>query len=270
MSGARPAPGLRVERTGHGGRIARVTLSRPDVHNAFNAELIAALRTTFDALAVEPPASLRAVVLAGEGRSFSAGADIEWQRASLGLSMEENEVDTARLHDMLDAIDRCPTPVIARVHGAALGGGMALCCVADIVLAVADARFGFTETKLGLLPAIISPFVLPRIGEGHARALFPTGERFGADRALAIGLVHEVLPDDDALDARVEAIVAELMSAGPSAARAAKAVIRELRGLDARRARDTVVRIAARQRVSAEGQEGLGAFLEKRPPSWRA
>lgn len=268
MTGEQPY-GLRLERSGPGGAVARVTLDRPEVHNAFNAELIAALRATFDALAAEPPTALRAVVLSGAGRSFSAGADIEWQRASLALSMEENEVDAARLHDMLDAIDRCPAPVVARVHGAALGGGMALCCVADIVLAAPDTRFGFTETKLGILPAIISPFVLPRIGEGAARALFPTGERFGAERAREIGLVHEVLADTEALDARVEAVVAELLTAGPGAARAAKAVIRELRGMDAAQARETVVRIAARQRVSPEGQEGLGAFLEKRPPSWR-
>lgn len=261
--------GLRIERSGPGGVVARVTLARPEVHNAFNAELIAALRDTFDALAAEPPDALRAVVLSGDGRSFSAGADIEWQRASLALSMEENEVDAGRLHDMLDAIDRCPVPVVARVHGAALGGGMALCCVADIVLAVTGTRFGFTETKLGILPAIISPFVLPRIGEGAARALFPTGERFGAERAREIGLVHEILRDVDGLDARLEAVVAELLTAGPNAARRAKAMIRELRGLDAGRAREVVVRIAARQRVSPEGQEGLSAFLEKRPASWR-
>jgi methylglutaconyl-CoA hydratase len=246
-----------------------VTLARPAVRNAFNAELIASLAATFAALAAEPAERLRAIVLAGDGRSFSAGADIAWQKAALALTLEENEADAGRLHDMMAAIDTCPIPVVARVHGAALGGGMGLCAVADVVLAAADTRFGFTETKLGILPAVIAPFVVAKIGESQARALFTTGERFGAERALAIGLVHEVLPDEAALDARVEAVVGELLSAGPTAARHAKAVIRSLRGLDAARARDRVVAIAARQRVSQEGQEGLAAFLEKRPAAWR-
>lgn len=257
---------LRVERAGV---VARVMLARPEVRNAFNAELIAELRRTFDALATEPPDALRAVVLAGQGKAFCAGADIEWQRAAMALSMEENEADAGRLQEMLAAIDECPVPVVAAVHGAALGGGMALCCVADITLAAADTIFGFTETKLGLIPAVISPFVLPRIGEGHARALFSTGERFGSERALRIGLVHEVLPDEPALNARVEAVLDELLTAGPLAARAAKALIREQRGLPRDEAREVTVRWAARQRVSAEGQEGLGAFLDKRPPAWR-
>jgi len=257
---------LRVERAGE---VARVTLARPEVRNAFNAELIAELQRTFEALATEPPEALRAVVLAGEGKAFCAGADIEWQRAALSLSMEENEADAGRLQEMLAAIDECPVPVIAVVHGAALGGGMALCCVADITLAAADTTFGFTETKLGLIPSVISPFVLPRIGEGNARALFPTGERFGSERALRIGLVHEVLPDEPALQARVEALLGELLAAGPLAARAAKAVIHEQRTLTRGQALGITVWRAARQRVSPEGQEGLGAFLEKRPPSWR-
>jgi methylglutaconyl-CoA hydratase len=257
---------LRVERHG---AVARVTMTRPEVRNAFNAELIAALREAFERLSAEPEAELRAVVLAGEGKAFSAGADIAWQRAAMSLTMEENEADAARLQEMLAAIDECPVPVIARVHGAALGGGMALCCVADITLATADTIFGFTETKLGLVPAVISPFVLPRVGEGNARALFPTGERFGAERALQIGLLHEVLPHESALDARVEALLAEVGSAGPNAARAAKALIREQRGVAPNEARASTVRRAARQRVSPEGQEGLAAFLEKRPPAWR-
>ena len=261
--------GLRIARTGPRGVVARVTLARPEVRNAFNAELIASLAETFTALAAEPPERLRVLVLAGDGRSFSAGADIGWQKAALGLTLEENEADAGRLHDMLAAIDRCPVPVVARVHGAALGGGMGLCSVADVVLATADALFGFTETKLGILPAVIAPFVVPRIGEANARALFPTGERFGTERAAAIGLVHEILADEAALDARVEEVVGELLTAGPTAARAAKTVIRELRGRDPAAARSLVVGIAARQRVSPEGQEGLTAFLEKRPASWR-
>jgi methylglutaconyl-CoA hydratase len=257
---------LKVQRDG---AVARVTLARPEVRNAFNAEVIGELRSTFDALASEPPAALRAVVLAGEGKAFCAGADVEWQRAAISLSLEENEADARRLQEMLSAIDECPVPVIAAVQGAALGGGMALCCVADITVATADASFGFTETKLGLMPAVISPFVLPRIGEGPARALFMTGERFGSERALRIGLVSEVVPDEAALHARVDALLREVLSAGPEAARNAKAVIRAQHGLPRADALVLTVKEAARQRVSAEGQEGLGAFLDKRSPSWR-
>jgi methylglutaconyl-CoA hydratase len=258
---------LRVERTADG--VARVTLARPEVRNAFNANMIAELTATFTALAGEAPERLRAVVLAGEGKAFSAGADIEWMRASIGLSLEENEVDARRLAEMLAAIDECPAPVVARVHGAALGGGMGLCAVADVVLATAGTQFGFTEVKLGILPATIAPFVLPKIGESAARALFPTGQRFDAERARGIGLVHEILPDEASLDARLEALVGELLSAGPTAARAAKATIRELRGTTTDEARRLSVRRIAAQRTSSEGQEGLTAFLEKRAASWR-
>jgi len=251
------------------GAVARVTLARPEVHNAFNAKLIDALHDAFMGLASEPPEVLRAVVLAGEGASFCAGADIAWQRAAMALSMAENEADAARLQAMLTAIDECPVPVVARVHGVALGGGMGLCAVADIVLAAAGTSFGFTETKLGIMPAVISPFVLAKIGETHARALFPTGERFDAERAREIGLVHEVLPDVAALDARVEAVVGELLSAGPTAARGAKAAIRDQRGLPRADALALAVERAARQRVSPEGQEGLTAFLDKRAATWR-
>jgi methylglutaconyl-CoA hydratase len=251
------------------GAVARVTLNRPEVHNAFNARLIDALHEAFNGLASEPAEALRAVVLAGEGASFCAGADIAWQRAAMALSMAENEADAARLQRMLTAIDQCPVPVVARVHGVALGGGMGLCAVADIALGAAGTTFGFTETKLGIMPAVISPFVLAKIGETHARALFPTGERFGAERAREIGLVHEVLPDVAALDARVEEIVRELLSAGPTAARGAKAVIRDQRGLPRAEALALGVERAARQRGSPEGQEGLTAFLDKRPATWR-
>jgi methylglutaconyl-CoA hydratase len=261
--------GLRVERSEAGGVVARVVLARPEVRNAFDAGLIAALHEAFSSFAGEPPDSLRVVVLAGDGPTFSAGADVAWQRAALHLTLEENERDAGRLFDMLVAIDECPVPVIARVHGAALGGGMGLCSVADTVLATADTRFGFTETKLGILPAVIAPFVLAKIGETHARTLYPGGERFLAQRALAIGLVHEVFADEAALDSRLEQVVAEILSAGPTAARKAKSVIRGLRGLPMAEARDRVVAIAANQRVSEEGQEGMTAFLDKRRPSWR-
>jgi methylglutaconyl-CoA hydratase len=257
--------GLRVTRDG---AFARVTLDRPEVRNAFNAELIGELRTTFDGFARETPDALRGVVLAGNGPVFCAGADVEWMRSSIGMTLEANERDAAAMQAMFTAIDLCPVPIIARVQGAALGGGMGLCAVSDIVIASADTVFGFTETKLGILPAVISTFVLPKIGESHARALYASGERFDADRALRIGLVHEIVDDAPALDTRVEALLAELGTAGPTAARAAKALIRELRTLPADEARAHTVRHIAQQRTSPEGQEGLNAFLEKRSPSW--
>ena len=259
--------GLRVERDG---QFARVMLDRPDVRNAFNAELIGELRSTFDGFGAEGPEALRGVMLAGAGPVFCAGADVDWMRSAIGLGVEANERDAAALHAMLAAVDRCPVPVIARVHGAALGGGMGLCAVADVVVATADASFGFTETKLGIIPAVISPFVLAKIGEAHARALFPTGQRVDAERALRIGLVHEIVADEAALDARVDELLGELRSAGPTAVRAAKALVRELRALDPEAARDHTIRHIAQQRTSPEGQEGLGAFLEKRPPRWNA
>jgi len=260
---------LRVGREGPGGVVARVTLERPDVHNAFNAALIGELRAAFRRLSDEPADMLRAVVLAGQGPSFCAGADVTWMRASLGLSKEQNEQDAMVMAEMFDAIDRCPAPVIARVQGAALGGGMGLCAVSDLVIAEAGAKFGFTETRLGILPAVISPFVIAKIGETHARALFPSGRRFDATRALRIGLVHEVVEGDQALDEAVATALDDLLAAGPTAARAAKAIIREVRGLPHESTRWHTARRIATQRTSAEGQEGLRAFLEKRDPSWR-
>src|SRR6478752_1160344 len=228
---AMPGGSLRVERTGPDGVVARVTLDRPDVHNAFDAPLIAELRTTFALLAREAPDQLRAVVLAGAGSSFCAGADLDWMRAAIALDTEGNEQDAMAMADMFETIDTCPVPVIARVHGAALGGGMGLCAVADVVIAESGARFGFTETRLGILPAVISPFVIAKIGETHARALFPGGRRFDATRAARIGLVHEIVEGASALDAAVDAAVADVLASGPTATRAAKAIVREIRGL---------------------------------------
>jgi methylglutaconyl-CoA hydratase len=257
---------LRVARDGP---FARVTLARPEVRNAFNAEMIGELRATFESFGAERPDQLRGVVLAGDGPVFCAGADVEWMRSSVGLSVDDNERDAAAMQAMFIAIDTCPAPVIVRVQGAALGGAMGLCAVADVVVATANSSFGFTETRLGIIPAVISTFVLPKVGESHARALFGTGQRFDADRARAIGLVHEVVSDEAALDARVEELLDELRSAGPTAVRAAKALVRELRTLGPDEARRHTVRHIAQQRTSAEGQEGLTAFVEKRPPDWR-
>jgi methylglutaconyl-CoA hydratase len=258
---------LRVERLGP---VARVVLDRPDVRNAFNAELITTLTDAFATLTDEPPSALRAVVLAGEGPVFCAGADVEWLRAAARMDLDANEADAGQLATMLETIDTCPVPVVARVHGASLGGGMGLCAVADIVVATADAAFGFTETRLGILPAVIGPYAIAKIGESQARALFLPGTRFDAQRAMRIGLVHEIAADEDALDLRVAAVVDELLAAGPTAVREAKALIQRLRGQPGAQARALTVAAIARQRTSAEGQEGLSAFLDKRDPSWRA
>lgn len=259
---------LRVERSGPAGVVARVTLARPEAHNAFDASLIAELRAAFAALGREDPSTLRVVVLAGDGSSFCAGADIGWMRAAMSLDVESNEHDAMAMADMFEAIDTCPMPVIARVHGVALGGGMGLCAVSDLVVAESGTRFGFTETRLGVLPAVISPFVVAKIGESHARALFPSGRRFDAVRAQRIGLVHEIVEGDAALDAAVGGAIADVLAAGPTAARAAKAIIREVRGLGHGSSKWHTARVIARQRVSAEAREGFAAFDEQRRPAW--
>ena len=243
--------GLRLERDGV---VLRVTLARPERRNAFDAALIAELSEAFVVVG-----DARAVVLSGEGPSFCAGADVEWQRSSIDLSLEENVEDALRLYRMCERIDRCSAPVVARVQGYALGGGSGLVACADIAIAEPDATFGFTEVKLGIIPAVISPFVLPKIG-AHARRYFLTGERFDAQTALRIGLVHEVAED---LDVAVDRLVGELLTSGPEAARGAKELVRE------RPEGEETARIAARLRSGAEGQEGLRAFLEKRTPGWR-
>ena len=259
---------LRLERSGPSGVIARVTLARPEVHNAFDASLIAELRATFAAFERETAADLRAVVLAGEGGTFCAGADIDWMRAAMALDVEGNEQDAMAMADMFEAIDTCAVPVIARVQGAALGGGMGLCAVADLVVAESGARFGFTETRLGILPAVISPFVIAKIGETHARALFPGGRRFDALRAQRIGLVHEVVEGEAALDLAVDAAIADILASGPTAVRAAKSIVREVRGLGHGSSKWHTARVIARQRTSPEAQEGFAAFTGKRKPGW--
>jgi methylglutaconyl-CoA hydratase len=249
------------------GPVAHVRLARPDVRNAFNAELISALTAAFDELGDDE--RVRAIVLSGEGKVFCGGADISWMRASLDLSFDDNIADAQRMSDMFRAIDRCPKPVIAKIHGAALGGGAGLAAVCDIVVAASDAVFGFTEAKLGIIPAVISPFVLAKIGASHARALFLTGERFDAKRAHHIGLVHEVVIADT-LDVCIERILNEIVTAGPSAVAAAKALIPRVRAATYDESRDLTAQAIARQRTSEEGQEGLRAFLERRKASWIA
>jgi methylglutaconyl-CoA hydratase len=241
--------------------IARVTLTRPEVRNAFNAEVIDQLHDAFTRITAAD--DVRAVVLAGEGKVFCGGADINWMRASLDLTFEANVADAERMSDMFRAIDNCPKPVIAAIHGAALGGGAGLAAVCDIVVATDETIFGFTEVKLGIIPAVISPFVLAKIGPSHARALFLTGERFDAPRAREIGLAHDVVPAGD-LDAAVEGRLAELRTAAPTAVGAAKLLIRRVVDNTYAESRAITTRAIARQRVTPEGQEGLRAFLERR------
>jgi len=242
---------LRVERDRH---VLRVTLARPERRNAFDATLIAELTAAFADVG-----DARAVVLAGDGPSFCAGADVEWQRSSIDLSYDENVEDAMRLYRMLEAIDSCPAPVVCLVHGYALGGGSGLVACADIAVAHPDAVFGFTEVRLGIIPAVISPFVLPKI-ESAARRYFLTGERFGADVALRIGLVQEVAASTEEA---VSKIVEALLAGGPRAVREAKRLVRERPG------GTETAQIAAARRTSDEGQDGLRAFLKKRPPAWR-
>jgi methylglutaconyl-CoA hydratase len=240
---------LRVERDDD---VLRVTLARPEARNAFDAALIAELAEAFVDVG-----KARAVVLAGEGASFCAGADVEWMRASADLDYEANVADAMALRRMLEAIDGCPAPVLARVQGHALGGGAGLVACSDVVVAHERAVFAFSEVKLGIVPAVISPFALAKIGASAARRYFVTGERFDAPTALRIGLVHEVTGD---LEAAVDRILGELRTAAPRAARAAKRLV-----LDRPDALETARRIAER-RTSPEGQEGLRAFLDGRTP----
>jgi methylglutaconyl-CoA hydratase len=237
------------------GDLLHVILARPERRNAFDAELIAELTEAFEGV----PEDVRAVILSGEGQSFSAGADVEWMRSSIDLSYEENVADARRLRKMLETIDTCPAPVLTRVHGHALGGGCGLVACSDVVVSAPHTVFAFSEVKLGIIPAVISPFAVAKIGPSAARRYFVTGEPFDAQTALRIGLVHEVADD---LDVAVDRIVTHLRSAGPEAARHAKKLVLERPdGLGTER------RIAQR-RTSEEGQEGLRAFLEKRPPTW--
>ncbi len=250
------------------GPLATVTMNRPEVHNAFDEAMMDALTDAFLALAEDR--AVRVVVLGGAGRSFSAGADLEWMRRAAGYGEEENRADARRLAAMLQAVDQCPKPVVARVQGAALGGGTGLVAACDVAIAAERASFGTTEVRFGLLPAVISPFVLRAVGPRHARRLFLTGERIDARRALEIGLVHEVVAEAE-LDARVAAVVDLLLEGGPEAQAATKELVRLVLGMPQGGSiltEATCAAIAAR-RASAEGREGIAAFLEKREPAWR-
>jgi len=235
--------------------VLELTLVRPEKHNALDGTLIAALTQAF-----EGAGEARAVVLRGEGPSFSAGGDIEEMRAAIDHTASENLAEARAWRSLLEAADGCPAPVVAAVHGNALGGACGLLACCDIVVADREARFGFSEVRLGLVPAVISPFLIERIGTGAARALLLTGELFDAETALRVGLVSELADD---LDAAVERVVAALLAAGPEAVRIAKRIARS--PLPA----DETTHLIAELRTSEEGQEGMRAFLERRPAAWR-
>jgi len=242
-----------------------VRLNRPAVRNAFDEEVIAALTTVAKDAARD--SSLRAIVLSGEGSAFCAGADLGWMSKAVAYSRQDNLRDAEDLARMLELLDTLPLPVIGRVHGAALGGGVGLVAVCDIVVAADDTVFGFSETKLGILPAVISPYVLAKIGASAARELFLTGARFDAQHAREIGLVHQVVPIAS-LDDAVNRYLREILTAAPSAIAAAKELIREIDGSRPAAVIGVTTSRIAEQRVSADGQEGMRAFLEKRKPKW--
>lgn len=247
------------------GPVATLLLNRPDVRNAFNARMIADVT---DACAeIRSRDDIRVVVVRGSGKTFSAGADINWMRASLDFTRQENIEDAQRMSDMFSALNDVPQVTISAVHGAALGGGMGIVAACDVVIAESDAVFGFTEVNLGIAPAVISRVVLPKIGAGWARALYLTGERFDAEVARRIGLVHWIVPPGD-LDAAVESRLAFVGSSGPAATREAKALIGTLLEHDRSDWRMLTTQCIAELRASAEGQEGLRAFLERRKPGW--
>lgn len=249
------------------GAVVRVTLNRPDVRNAFNESLIQEL--TAWAESIRPGGPARVAVLSGAGKVFCAGADLAWMAKTVAYSHEENVRDARALSRMFESLNRLPIPLIGRIHGAALGGGIGLAAVCDIAVASEDAIFGFTEVKLGIIPAIICPFAIAKIGQSAARELFLTGARFSASRAREIGLVHSVADAAD-LDRIVEKHVNDLLSSGPRAVTAAKALIAAVAASDIDAATEHTAESIARQRVSLEGQEGMRAFLEKRTPAWIA
>ena len=248
------------------GCVARVKLNRPDSHNALNAELIREVSGCFGELSNDE--RIRAVVLSGEGHSFCAGADIGYMRDTASFSYEENLEDARSLAAMFRAVEECPKPVVAKVRGAAIGGGAGLVAAADVVVAEEGTLFAFSEVRLGIAPATIAPFVVRKIGPSHARRLFLTGERFDADQAQAFGLVHEVA-SEDGLDAAVEKKVTQLLKGGPEALATIKRLLRELREVSTEEATELMAHRIAELRTGEEGQEGLGAFVEKSEPSWR-
>ena len=249
------------------GGVHTITLSRPDVRNAFNDEVIAELTQTFQQLAAQP--ELRVVLLSGRGKAFCAGADLNWMRAMADYSWEQNRADAQRLADMLWTLDQCPVPVVGRVQGDCYAGGMGLASICDVLVASSNVTFCLSEARLGLLPATISPYVIRAMGVQAARRYFTTAERLSAAQAHGMGLVHE-LCEPEALDAKVAEIVATLVANGPAAVKACKQLVRDVAGQDITEAlRAETARRIADIRASSEGKEGLQSFLGKRPPNWQ-
>ena len=249
------------------GPVARLRLDRPQLHNAFDAGLIAGLTEALDELGRDP--GVRVVVLEAAGPSFSAGADLHWMRGMAEASEADNREDSLKLARLMRTLDTLPKPTLARVHGAAFGGGVGLVACCDIAIATRNATFGLTEARLGLLPAVISPYVIDAIGPRQARRWFATAERFDAAEAHRIGLVHLLVDDEAALDAAVMQQSEFLLQAGPIAAATAKSLVRRIADAgDARAIDDANAALIASLRVSPEGQEGLAAFLGKRKPTW--
>jgi len=256
-----PEPLVRLDADDRG--VTRLTISRAERRNAFDADLIAELLASLGRIDL----SSRVVVLASEGSAFSAGADLEWMRGMVDFGVAENVADSRALAELFRGIDELPMPVVARVQGPAIGGGAGLVAVSDVAIASTSAVFAFTEVRLGIIPAVVSPYVIRRIGPAHATALFVTGVRFDAEHARSIGLVDWVEPPDQ-LDARVDEIVAAILAGGPHAVNAAKRLVRDVDALTPAEARDLTVERIAALRVSDEGQEGMRAFLDKRRPRW--
>jgi methylglutaconyl-CoA hydratase len=247
------------------GRVLRLTMNRPQVHNAFNAEMIRELAAAFDD--AKQNTDVRLVILTGAGESFCAGADLNWMREIIRYSYEQNLRESRELAELMHSIYTLPKPTIARINGAVIGGGTGLFSACDIVIASGRAKFGLSEVKIGLVPAAIGPYVIRRIGEGAARELFLTGERFEAQRALEIGLVNKVVPPE-ALDEKVAQVVRLLLSSGPEAIARCKELLQKVPGMGLDEAKSYTAEMIAGLRVSPEGQEGMAAFLEKRKPKW--
>jgi methylglutaconyl-CoA hydratase len=247
------------------GPVVRVKLNRPEVRNAFNDELIAELERVLKD--VEAMSEARVVVLSGAGDFFCAGADLNWMKSFVGASKKKNEADARRLARLLARLDEFPKPTIAQVQGTAIGGGVGLVAACDIAVAVENTIFALAEVKLGLIPAVISPFVIAKMGESAARRYFLTGERFRTDAALRYGLIHEVAPLDQ-VEALVQELARQLLSSGPQAIRACKKLIRKVASRISPKIQDYTVKKISELRVSAEGQEGISAFFEKRKPNW--
>jgi methylglutaconyl-CoA hydratase len=247
-------------------QVARVWLNRPEVRNAFNDEVIAALTTTFAELAQDE--QLRVIVLGAHGKAFCAGADLNWMKAMAGYSWEENRADAQQLADMLWTLDQCPVPIVGRIQGDCYAGGMGLAAVCDVLVAVEGATFCLSEARLGLLPATISPYVVRALGQPASRRYMVTAERFSAEQAHALGMVHE-LATAETLDDTVDALVRTLVANGPQAVRACKRLVQDVSGVPITEAlRAETARRIADVRASDEGREGVASFLNKRKPSW--